>query len=319
MPLAISVGGVIAPPVEPTPVDYRPTYDPGTIRATWTDPDGVVWELSGPLEGHGWLTTRQISGWGATPITHVTDPLARGGVEMRHVRVEPRRLTWPLHIYGDTHLQWLERYRALMRAFTRTTTRRRPGTLTVWRPDGTGRCIDAWYEDGFRGEGGEDWVFSNPVLTLFCPQGFWRDVVTSTVHRDYAAAAGSPFLAPYISVSSGRLLGDTIIENRGDVEAWPLWTITGPATAVTATNTTSGQTFTITHTLTAGQQITIDTNSARPSIRGPGGLNLSGKLNWPVAELWPLDQGVNNVSFLMEAAEAGASVELTYYRRYESA
>lgn len=318
MPLAVGVGTspVITPPSSPS--DFWPVYDPGTIRATWTDPDGIEYELTGPHEAHGWLTTPEISGWGATPITHVTDPLARGGVEMRTVRVEPRRLTWPLHIYGYTNVEWRDRYRRLMKAFTKTTTRRRPGTLTVWYVDGTARAIDAWYEDGFGGEAGENWVFANPVLTLFCPDGYWRDVKATTVRRDYATAAGKPFLNPYFTVSSGRLLGQTTIYNPGDVEGWPLWTIAGPTEGLTAVNNTTGQAFTISHTLIGGEAITIDTSSARPTIRGPSGENLSGALNWPAAELWPLVEGDNDITFTMSTAAPGAYVELTYHPRYES-
>ncbi|MEU1761312.1 hypothetical protein [Micromonospora sp. NPDC005652] len=319
MPLAVAVGTppVVVPPTSP-PIDPRPIYDPGTIRATWTDPDDIVYELTGPHDVHGWLTTQEISGWGATPISHVTDPLARGGVEMRTVRVEPRRITWPLNIYGETNVQWRDRYRRLMKAFTKTTTRRQPGTLTVWYADGQARSIQAWYEDGFGGEGGQNWLFANPVLTLFCPDGYWRDVVQTKVRRDYAATTGKPFLKPYLSVSSSRLLGDTTITNPGDVEGWPLWTIVGPASSVVATNRTTGQSFTLTHELDAGEVVTIDTTSSRPSVRGPEGQNLVGALDWPASELWPLVEGVNDVTFQMVGAAPGAYIELVYHPRYES-
>lgn len=314
LPLALGIS-------VPTPPDGGLPEVPqvGTMRATWTDPTGVVWELTGPHEVHGWLTTRQVAGWGATPRTIVTDPHARGGVTVRHVRAEPRRITWPLHVYGDTHTEFLDRYRRLMRAFMLTAQLGRPGVLTVARPDGTARQIEAFCEDGWGGEGGENWVSANPVLTLLCPDGFWSDTTAQVVRRDHQAGGGDPFLNPYITVSSGQVLGATQVANPGDVDGWPVWTFTGPATVVTATNHTLGASFTLTHTLTAGQSITVDTSTHRPTVRGPAAQNLVGALDWPGATLWPLVAGVNDIEFTVVGAAAGTSVEFSYRPRYETA
>jgi len=318
MPLS-TLTGVIAPVPSPPPRpprDHTPAYQPGTMRATWTDPGGTEWELTGPYEQHGRLTTEQISGWGATPVSHVLDPLDRGGAQVRHVRAEPRTILWPLNIYGDTHLEFTRRWRQLMRAFT-ATSQRGPGVLTVWRPDGTARAIDAYYEDGFGGEAGEGWLYANPVLALLCPDGYWRDRSPLVVRREWGPPAAS-YLDPFPTVSSGNVLGDTVITNAGDVQAWPSWTITGPAQAITAVNHSADAAFTLTYALSAGQAITITTAGARPSVRGPDGQSLIGALDWPAAELWPLLPGDNSVAFNLEGAGAGAAVELVYHRRYES-
>ncbi|MER7331659.1 MULTISPECIES: phage distal tail protein [unclassified Micromonospora] len=320
MPLAV---GVLTPTTPtPTPTDPGPIVptvpEVGTMRATWTDPDGGVWELTGPHELHGWLTTQGIGGWGATPRTFVVDPLARGGVSVRHIRTEPRRITWPLNVYGSTYLEFMTRYRGLMRAFMLTAQTGRPGVLTVYLPDGSGRSIEAFCEEGWAGQPGENHTFANPVLTLLCPDGYWRDIQPRVVTRQYQENTG-PFLAPYMRVSSGQVLGDTTITNPGDVPGWPLWTITGPATSVTATNNTTGAAFTLTFTLAVGEQVTIDTSSHRPTVRGPAGQNLVGALNWPGADLWALAPGVNNVNFSVDGADAGTTIEMRYHPRYEAA
>lgn len=321
MPLAIGVGLVLPPP----PVDTGPGYQSGqppagTMRATWIDPDGRVWELSGPHEVHGWLTRPEIAGWGAAPVTMVTDPLARGGVSVRHQRREPRRLTWPLNIYGNSHAEFLTRYRALMRAFT-STKYKGAGILRIART-GEGveaaREIEALYEDGFAGEPRENWTFANPNLTLFCPDGFWRSTEREFVRRSYSTA-GTPYLAPYRTVSSSQVLGDTTVNNPGDVEAWPSWTIRGPATQLVATNRTTGESFTLTHTLAAGQTATITITPTRAMLRDHNNNNLVGKLNWPGAVLWGLVPGVNEVDFEVNGSGPGTEIELSYYPRYETA
>ena len=317
MPLSIGTTAISLP--EPTPAGELQVWseDVGTIDATWTDPDGQVWQLSNTSDEVGYFTTAGIAGWGANPIEIITDPLARGGEEVRSIRAHPRRITWPLHIYGDTHLEFLTRYRNLLGAFTRTTHRRAPGILRVARPDGVqaAREIECYYEDGFGGEAGEGWLSASPVLTLMCPDGYWRSTAP-IVHR-YAYTPGRLFLHPYPSLSSSRVLGDMLIDNPGDIEAWPVWEITGPATAITATNPQAGGGFTLTYPLAAGETVVITTN--RPTVRGPGGINLAGALSWPGAMLWPLLAGRNQVTVQVAGADDGTSVTLTFQPRFEGA
>lgn len=286
------------------------------MRATWTDPYGNVIELTDISPELGWFTTQGPGGWGAAPIELVTDPLARGGEQVRYIRVNPRQITWPLHIWGETHQEFVSRYRRLLRAFTSTTHTREPGILTVYRPNGRARQIYAYYKDGFAGESGENWLSANPVLTLFCPEGYWSDTVDTVVSRVQGGGSGS-FYAPYFSIGSSQTLGDTVINNPGEIEAWPRWTITGPMAKITAVNNTLGVSFALTYTLTEGQQIKITTN--RPTVRGPGDINLTGYLDWPSAVLWPLQPGDNSISFQVDSAAAGTRVDLGFKARYEGA
>ncbi len=301
--------------VDPEPEPEIPVDQVGNMLATFTDPDGTVWQLTDTAHESGWFTTFGVGGWGARPYEFTLDPLPRGGDSVRFIRAEPARLTWPLHIWGETHLEFVQRYRALRRAFLMTVHRGQSGTLRVSRPDGTAREIDVFYEEGWGGEPGENWLYANPVLTLLAPDGYWRDVQQTTVYREFAA--GSPYLNPYRTVTSSQVLGDTTIVNPGEVPAWPEWTITGPASAIEATNNTTGQTFTITYTLTAGQSITITT--LQPTVRGPVGENIASALNWPAAYLWPLLPGSNSVSFDVTGAGAGTTITLSYHARYEGA
>ncbi|WP_374224575.1 hypothetical protein [Micromonospora sp. C51] len=192
------------------------------------------------------------------------------------------------------------------------------GLLTVYRDDASARCIECYYEDGFGGEPGENLRFANPALTLFCPDGFWRDVEPRHVRREYLAAS-TPYLDPYPTVTTSRVLGDSTVTNPGDVSAWPSWTLTGPATELTATNATTGEAFTLTYTLTAGQQATITITPDRALVRGPAGQNLIGSLNWPGATLWALQPGLNEVNFSVSGSAAGTAIELSFYPRYETA
>lgn len=292
------------------------TEDVGRITATWTDPAGVVWQLSdNSPTGPGWFTVPGPSGWNATTYEIVTDPYPRGGEQVRFVRAKPGRIVWPIYIYGDTHLAYVQRLRQIKKAFTSTVHRRLPGTLTVTRPDSTARAIDCFYESGFEGEAEQGWLFSTDAITLFAPDGYWRDIAPVTTVHSYVP--GVDFLDPFPTVSESLALGENEVDNPGDVDAWPTWTITGPMAAIGATNNTTGYAFALNYGLAAGEQITIST--FQPAVTGPAGQNLSQYLDWPNAYLWWLAPGPNQITFNVSGGDTGTAVQVEFHPRYEGA
>lgn len=337
--MAILAGGLLVIPEEPeiiTPPSVAYREDVGTLTASWVDPTGVEWPLSVSADDLGWFTMNGPAGWGATPIELVTDALSRGGEQVRFIRAKPRRIQWPLYVFGDDHMQYTERNRRIMRAFTMTTQRQAPGYLRIQRPDGRFRQIACYYEQGFEGEAEQGHLWSKYVLQLYCPDGYWagdRNIVAdrSFVGETAPGDPGTPatFYTPFMRLTSSQIvsageggeLGNTTIANPGDVEAWPSWVITGPMTSMSARNITLGLRFGLVHTLTAGQTITITTN--RPSVRGPGDENLSGEIDWFYvgggAYLWPLEDGNNEIEFQVDGAGPGTKIAMTFTPRYEAA
>lgn len=317
MPLAVGTT-VVTPPRPPrsTPADV------GTIRATWHAPDGTEWVLTPPpdLGAHRWLTMAGIAGWGAPPVALPADPHPRGGVRVRHRRAEARTITWPIHVWGDSHLEFVAARRAITNAFVQTR-RLGPGVLRVARPDGTARQISGWYVDGAQGEAGEDWLHATLVVQLLCEDPWWRAVTPIADRRGYAGAA-QPFLHPFMRIASAQKLGESVITNPGDVEAWPVWTITGPATSITATNHTTGEAWTLTPDFgdgdSLGDNVAVITTDP-PTVRGPDGETWTGRLDWPGAVLWGLAPGDNRVTFDVAGADEGTEIAWSYHPRYETA
>lgn len=313
MPLLVSASPVDVPPVvveEPRVI--TPEVDARVPRFTWLAPDGQEWPLDDLRLG--WVTPRGRAGLGAAPIELVSDAHPRGGSRVRHIQPQSRVITWPLFIEGSSHLEFIGRYRDLARAFA-STRWRGPGRLRVARPDGTTREIEAFYQAGFDGEPGRGWLHDTVVLSLFCEDPYWRGA--EAVSSPYVNGAAVSYLSPYLTVSPSSVLGAASATNPGDVEAWPSWSIVGPASAVTATNHTTGESFTLTATLTAGQTATITTDP--PTVRGPAGQNWTGSLNWPGAVLWGLQPGFNDVEFAVTGASSATSITLAYVPRYETA
>lgn len=297
--------------------------DVGYAVATWHAPDGSVWPLMAP--DAGWFTLSEgVSGLGSAAIAITTDTKPRGGVRVRHIQPGPRTILWPLYVYGATHTEFIARWRALETAITMTT-ERGPGQLEIARPDGSARRVDAYYTDGFEPTLKQGYYITSDtcVITLTCEDPYWRDAVPQHTHREFAA--GVDFQSPYPSVSSSQVLGDTTLFNPGQVDAWPAWTMTGPALILTATRQDTGDTFSLDPNaaaighgdLAAGEYVTVQTDP--PRVRFMDGSNWTGALNWPGAVLWPLPPGQTDVSFDLDGAASGSAVDLTFYPRYKSA
>jgi hypothetical protein len=309
-----------------TPV---PLPEIGYATAQYIDPAGTVWPLT-DVES-GWFTLAEgVSGLGAVKYELTTDPHPRGGARLRHAQAQPRSIVWPLFIQGSDHMEFVQRWRALATAFTRTLRLvpdglRTPGVLEIARPDGTRRRIEVFYQDGFEGEDKQGYgrYADAAVISLWCEDPYWTDPVPQSVHREAGALAD--FLDPYPTVSSSQVLGDTVVQNIGDTMVWPTWVVTGPASLITVTHTGTGESFALDPDATAighgnlltGEQVTIRTDP--PSVRFENGDNWVGGLNWPTATLWGLAPGDNPVSFQLDGSGPGSAVDLVYNPRYETA
>ncbi|KAF4408653.1 phage tail family protein [Streptomyces lycii] len=317
MPIVIKGGGggTTPPPTQIPEVGYA--------SITYYDPSGRAWSMTDTSAAQ-FALAEGVSGLGAAPYTLTTDPHPRGGSRLRHAQPQARTIVWPLLVRGSNHTEFTANWRAMAKAFTRTL-RDGPGVLEVARPDGTRRRIEVYYAEGFDGRGqhatGITW--DSAVITLWCEDPYWEDVNPVSVVREYGGA-GEDFFVPYPSVSSGQVLGATTVTNPGDVQVWPEWAITGPASLVTFTNSDSGESFVLDPNATgvahgallAGESVTVSTDP--PSVRYQDGSNWVASLNWPSAQLWPLPPGETPVTFQLDGASAGSRVDLVYYPRYET-
>lgn len=311
MPILVGAG------VSPPPIAIPRTPTPAEkLAATWTAPDGSVYQLTDRSVGY-WTLANAVA-FGAAPLTLTADANPRGGSTMRHVQPESRQIIWPMHVKGATETEFKQRWRELGRAFTMTAQPRsdgtlKPGVLTVAWPDGSKRQISAYYSSGFDGQPGMHWHYDQVVMTLFCEDPYWQDVEQKKIPRTFVSDS-STFFAPFPHISSSQTLGDTTVTNPGDVVAWPAWTITGPATGVTATNNDTGESFALDITLTAGQVVTITTDP--PSVIGPDGNSAIAAVNFPDAVLWALPPGDSSVTFNVDGSGAGTSIVLAFFPRY---
>ncbi len=303
------------PPVEQPPWEWpqRPVEMP---LLSFTDPGGVTtlltdWE-------RGWVVQPGIKGLDMPAYVMATDESPGiDGYEVRQVRAQGKAISIPLAFWAnDSRSAYLNRRRTFIRALN---PKRGQGTLTLTQPDGATRSIGVRYQDGMEGDesldaAGRRWCIG--VITFAAPTPYWAGGEVTHAWKTDPGGDFFPFLP--LVVGDSQVLGLVTVDNDGDDDAYPVWTITGPATSVTLTNVTTGQTLVLSHTITGTDTIVIDTRERRQTALLNGVTNL-----WPdlsdVSSLWPLETGTNELTLTVAGSTADTEVRMTYQPRYLAA
>ncbi|KOX32933.1 tail component family protein [Streptomyces sp. NRRL F-4707] len=282
-------------------------------QVSFTDPRGVVtvfsdWE-------RGWLLQPGAKGLDMPDYQVATDESPGiDGYEVRDVRAQGKTITLPIAFWAnDSRQAYKERRRKLINSLN---PKRGVGTLTLTEPDGATRSIGAYYTGGLEGDesldaAGERWCIN--ALTFGVPSPYWTG--TEVTHSFSAGSSAEFFPILPVQVGDSQVLGEVTVDNVGDDVAYPVWTIKGPATSITLINDTTGQEIKLTRTISGTDTIVIDTRERRQTALLNGVTNL-----WPdlsdASELWPLQEGENDLNLVVAGSTSATSVTLTYQPRY---
>lgn len=311
--MALLVGGSNSLPTGPRVPDVRAT------SVSWTSSSGRVTSLSDFDDPNsGVFVMPGVAGTGLPDYTFYSDQSpAFDGTVVRGVRASQRQITIPLHLWGLDRPSCLARYRRLVQDLNPAYG---PGTLTFTEDDGSARHISAYYSDGLQGQEDDDrtgrhWMTA--VLVFTAPSPFWLGEDRTLT---FSVGGGASTFLPFIplQVRDSQVLGAVKVINLGEVATYPVWTIKGPATAATISNSTTGESFTLSRTLSSSDTAVIDTREGVKDARLNGSINLWPNLgSSPV--LWPLRPGSNDVGLTVTGTSGTSSVQLTYTSRYLTA
>ena len=274
----------------------------------WIDPDGgtTVLEVEWATRGRG------------LPPVVLRDEEVPGhpGTVLREVEHGPRELVLPVWLSATGEAELRERIRDLARAMD---PRRGEGRLRVTGPAGDQRelrCrVTAGLElDEVLGDTAGSTVQRVP-LVLRATDPYWY-ATSDTVTPDFEAgqAAGwFPFFP--LRLASSEVFADRTVDNVGDVDAWPVWTVTGPGAGLALRNLTTGLALELDYSLGAGETVTIDTRLGVKSVTRGDGLNLFEHLSTTSA-LWPLAPGPNAIRVELNAVGPSSRVRLAWRPRY---
>lgn len=277
-------------------------------RMLWTGWDGSVWDLTDPsagvfVQGTGveGLSSPTHQSWvGESPAVH--------GQFFRGYRVEPRQVFWPVHLYSDAGTtEWL----ALDRAFWKSLQPGKHGTWTVETPGGGKRSLSCRFVDDGRHSFERDPMFrgwASYGVSLIADDPFWTGEAVRRVwaQSDAVDFYGGVAKAPVFHISSGSQLSTAKITNEGDLEAWPVWTITGPLTSVTVG--VDGETVQWNVALTSTDILVIDTD---PQVQSAwlNGTDVTDQLG--TADFAPIPAGLERPLSLTMAGTGSVEARIT--------
>lgn len=234
-----------------------------SIQHQWTGWDGTVFDLTGSSAAGVWFNDKGLEGLGQPDWDDFTrEGALLDGQVLAGFRARAREVFWPLVIdgRGDT-------WDAVQKAFWRTLWPGRYGTWRVTKEDGSWRELTV----RIRSDGSPRYR-SDPTIddldvhgvTLVADDPFWRG---PTVSRTFQTAEDPlPFYAVttdrVFNLMSSSTVDSAQIDNLGDVDAWPVVRIDGPASSFSIFGSVGGSIA-----VGEGEWLLIDMHPTRQSVR----------------------------------------------------
>lgn len=237
------------------------------------------------------------------------------GVTVVAVSADARELVLALMVQANDQAAFRARVAALTRAMR---PKAGPGQLVVADEYGVERQLTCYYTSGLEGNeargtklAGRWW---KAAVHLLADDPWWYGTERTV---DVGLGAPTVFFPIFpLVLSPSTVQGQFTVDlSDADDASYPVWTITGPGSALTLTNDTTGRSIEINATLTSGQSMIIDTRPEELSIRRDDGTNLmGGVVGEPV--LWPLIAGINEVTAALTGATSASRISGAYRPRY---
>lgn len=293
------------------------------VRWLWAGANGVVTDLTAWSAGSYVHDT--ITGQVAPVYDFATQQtVGLDGEQLQQVTPQAGTVVLPLDFVASDGAELRARVRSLTHALR---PRAGLGHLTAVADDGTSRTLPCYYRKGL--EAGVYRVTRfRAALEFWAPVPWWRG---NPVAVGYGLAAPSPFfpILPIV-LSPSTITGATTVDlSDTDAPTWPVWTVTGPGTQLTLSNSypqvrDDGSTVTVTQTLVLnsvigdGQTVTIDSRPGQQTVTRSDGVSLFSLLGSDPA-LFPLADAVNTVQAVLTNATAASRIAGTADRLYSGA
>lgn len=305
----------------PVPERWQHTY----VSIQGANGQGEIIPLTGLGSGSWPAIVLQpgVSGLDLPPFElHADDSPNLDGSSFRSVRATARQILLPVFVYGIDRRTLRQFKRKLANALNP-----KAGycVLTFIEQDGVPRRLQCYYAGGMEGNESSDaagfkWVTYGIQLTAMDPW-FYGDTEAVT---KWAFGTSQPFLAsPFfpLKLGAGEQVTNTIkVTNPGDIEAWPVWTITGPLKSFEFIGP-DGSKFGIpaqaggANALQPGRTLTVDTRPGYKTLLDDQGTNYFPLLD-SAPSLWSVPPGTSTVTANLVAGSGTPMVSARLVPRY---
>lgn len=184
------------------------------------------------------------------------------------------------------------------------------GTLTVVDGSSPGRFLRCVYEAGLEELEEQLGNVNTGHLVFRAVWPYWLDGLeqSTSVTQGAGGLTWFPFLPLILGASDA--FSTFTVNVTGDVPSWPVVTVVGPGSDVTAQNLTTAQSWKVTGAIADGATLTVDT---RPSFKRVSidGVNAYPRLT-PESVLWPLQPGQNRVQLSFALTSPSSSVTFAW-------
>lgn len=275
----------------------------------WVDPSDTITELDCEWDAQGRFAPDAVFEADGVP--------GQPGMRLRNVRHDVHEFRLKFWLYRDSE----ESLRTELRdTIYRMDPTRGIGRLRVIAPGGDSREIFCRVASGLGVSEvlSEDSAFYAQRIqaTFLAHDPYWYSVGdTAIVYTgDVEAATFFPFFPLRLSAGS-VFVDDNSVNNPGDLDAWPVWTIAGPGSNIVITNLTTSQQISLNTTVSGGQSVTIDTRPGAKTVLNDDGTSLFSLMS-ATSVLFPLVRGDNHIQVAMDSTSASSSIRLAFRPRY---
>lgn len=305
----------------PIPVRWQRTY----VSIRGRNGEGEEIPLTG-IGSRSWpamVLQPGASGLDMPPFTlHMDESPNLDGSMVRGARASARPILLPIFVYGIDR-QTLRQFKAKLA--NALNPKFGYSVLTFIEQDGQPRRLRCYYAGGMEGNesvgsSGFTWISYGIQLTAADPY-FYGD---TTVALDWSFGTEQPFLGnPFLPLNLNKgtvSKGTLIIDNPGDIEAWPVWELTGPLRRFEIIGP-DGTSFGIPlqagglDALAAGRTLTIDCRPGYKTAVDQTGMNYFPLLS-ANPSLWSVPPGTSIAQGDLLAGSGTSKVKLTLYPRY---
>lgn len=262
--------------------------------------------------GGDYILATGAMGFGIPPTEVRIEPSASDGGVFRYSRRGVRELDLPIVVFGhdrDNVEHNLRRLSAILRET--------PFKIRATYDTGEQWDLEGIYVGGGETQYGQDAgkTYCRWVVQVQCPQPFWVSTqsVSYTVGSGDAGRSLIPWLAE-MRVSSSQAIGSINVENPGDVESYPVWTLTGPFDQATISGGEGLQTFVYDSQVAAGETVIVDTRQG--TVKSISGNNLYANLGVS-PKLFAIPAGTSQASVTATNTTSATSVSLSFQPRKE--
>jgi len=307
--------------VYPVPERWQRTY----VSITGGNGEGEEIPLTG-LRSNAWpamILQPGATGLDLPPFAvHMDESPNLDGSMVRGARASARQVLLPIFIYGIDR-RTLRQFKAKLA--NALNPKLGYSVLTFIEQDGELRRLKCYYVGGMEGSetvgaSGFNWTSYGIQLTAADPY-FYGETESAA---NWSFGTDQPFLSnPFLplTLSAGTPSNGTLtIENPGDIEAWPVWEITGPLKRFAFTGP-DGTSWGIpdqpggVDALPVGRTLTVD---CRPGFKTV--TDETGKIYFPLLSpnpsLWSVPAGTSTAQADLLAGSGSATVKMTLHPRY---